>query len=177
VLGSSAIRAPGSDLTCVIPDRLIPWLYRFERGLAGKLRSTAAEIRLLVRLGGRERLPWPKWYTPFAQLLQRALLDGFFEWRRRIRIIPERCSLCGACVSTCDRRAWVNGGSRLRHDPERCELCTRCIHHCPRNAIVLSHRLRDNRRLDARLYARLEAEARVALQEGGRREKRRSPSR
>jgi ferredoxin len=170
VLGSAAVRAPGSDLTCVLPDWLCPWLYRFESGLGGKLRAIADEVRVLVRLGGRERLPRPKWYTPFAQVLQRGLLNGFFEWRNRIRVIPERCSLCGACVSGCHRGAWVNDGDRARHDPARCEFCTRCIHHCPRNAVVLSRRMRNNRRLDARLYARLKAEARAALQDSRCRE-------
>lgn len=163
VMGWAAIRAPGSDLACVLPHWLCPWLYRFEPGLTGKLLVIAAEIRASARLGGGERLPSPKWYTPFAQLLQWALLNGFFEWRRRIRVIPERCAECGVCVSGCARGGWVQEGNGLRHDPERCELCTRCIHHCPRSAIVLSHHLKDNKRLDARLYVQLKAEARTAL--------------
>jgi ferredoxin len=163
VTGSAGIRAPGSDLTCVVPDWLCPWLYRFGRGLPERLRSIAHEVQALARRGGRERLPRPKWYTPIAQALQRGFLDGFFEWRKRIRILSDRCSDCGACVSGCFRRAWVREGLQIRHDPERCELCTRCIHHCPRNAIVLSYYLKDNKRLDARRYARLKAMARTAL--------------
>jgi len=58
----------------------------------------------------------------------------------------------------------VKEDNEIRHDEERCELCTRCIHHCPRNAIVLRYRaLKDNRKLDARLYARLKQEARAEL--------------
>jgi ferredoxin len=165
VTGSAAIRAPGSDLTCVFPDWMCPWLYRFERGLPEKLASIAHELRTRARRGVRERLPRFKWYTPAAHALQRAFLDGFFEWRDRIRILPDRCSDCGACVSGCPRRALVRNGVGIRHRPERCELCTRCIHRCPENAIVLSSLLKDNRRLDARLYARLKAGARTALRE------------
>jgi len=106
-----------------------------------------------------------KWYTPAAQALQRGLFDGFFEWRRRMRILPDRCSDCGACISSCYRGAWERQGREIRHRPELCELCTRCIHHCPRNAIVLMPILRDNKRLDARHYSRLEAKAREALRE------------
>ena len=163
VIGTAAFRAPGSDLTCVFPAWLCPWLYRFEPGLSAKLRSVANEIGELARTDGRERLPPPKWYTPFAQVLQHGFLNGFFEWRKRIRVIPERCSACGSCVPGCDRGAWSQEGTVLRHDPARCELCTRCIHRCPRHAIVLSRRLRDNRRLDTRLYARLKAETLAAL--------------
>ncbi len=159
VSGSACIRAPGSDLTCVLPEWLCPWLFRFERGLAEKLRSITDEIQQLARSGGPERLPRLKWYTPFAQALQRGVLDGFFEWRTRIHVIADRCSDCGACISQCFRGAWERDGLLIRHDPRRCELCTRCIHHCPGKAIVLSDRLRDNRRLDARHYARLKAEA------------------
>lgn len=163
VTGSAAIRAPGADLTCVIPERLCSWLYRFQKDLPGRLRSIAEEVQALARDGGRERVPWPKWYTPFAQVLQRGLLDGFFEWRKRIRILPERCTDCGACLSVCFRGAWGREGTVLRHDPSRCELCTRCIHRCPRSAIVLSRWGKDNKRLDARLYARLKEAARAAL--------------
>jgi ferredoxin len=165
VVGSAAVRAPGTDLACVAPDWLIPWLYRFERGLSRKLRSIAADIRAAAGGEVRERIPHTKWYTPLAQVLQRGLLNGFFEWRGRIRIIPERCSACGACVSGCARGGWVKEGSSIRHRPERCELCTRCIHRCPQDAVVLLHQARDYRRLDARLYARLKAEARAALLE------------
>jgi len=167
VMGWAAIRAPGSDLACVLPHWLCPWLYRFEKGLSAKLLLIADEIRASARLGGSERMPRPKWYTPFAQVLQHGFLNGFFEWRRRIRVIPERCTECGTCVSACGRGAWMKEGIQFRHDPERCELCTRCIHHCPRRAVVLSYRLKDNRRLDARLYARLKAEARAAFAGGG----------
>lgn len=164
VAGTAAVRAPGTDVTVVLPDWLCPWLYRFEKGLGRKLLRIADYIRASAHPGGRERLPGPKWYTPLAQLLQRGLLDGFFEWRDRVRVIPERCTDCGTCVSACDRGAWTKAGDQVRHDSERCELCTRCIHRCPRRAIVLVEGVKDNKRLDARLYARLKAEARSALQ-------------
>ncbi len=163
VTGSAAIRAPGSDLTCLFPERLFPALYRFEKGLGSKLLAAAAEIRALALDGGRERNPRIKWYTPLAQVLQRGFLDGFFGWRKKMRILPERCTACGTCVSGCDRGAMVKDGPGIRHDWERCELCTRCIHRCPRKAVVLRPRVKDNRRLDARLYARLKAEARAGL--------------
>lgn len=163
VVGSAAIRAPGSDLTCVIPDWLCRWLYRFQPGLPRRLRAIAGEIRRLARDGGRERLPRVKWYTLVAQPLQRAFFDGFIEWRQRIRILPDRCSDCGACITRCARDGWVREGEQIVHHPDRCELCTACIHHCPRNAIVLSSVLRDNRRLNARHFRGLEARARKAL--------------
>ena len=163
VTGSAAIRAPGSDLTCVFPDWICPWLYRFERRFPRKLRSIAAEIGMRAARRAGERLPRTKWYTPFAQPLQRAFFDGFINWRDRIRILPDRCSDCGACISLCYRGAWARAGGAIRHEPARCELCTRCIHRCPNSAIVLAAPLKDNRRLDARRYARLEARARQAL--------------
>ncbi len=163
VTGSAAVRAPGADVTCLVPDRLCAWLYRFQRDLPGKVRSIAREVRALAWTGGRRRLPWIKWYTPFSRILQRGLLDGFYEWRKRIRILPERCSDCGVCLAVCSRGAWVRQGAALWHDPSRCELCTRCIHRCPRKAIVLIPLVKDNRRLDPRLYARLRDAARAKL--------------
>ena len=163
VTGSAAIRAPGSDLTCVFPDWLCTWLYRFEGGFPKMLRSVAREIAELAQHGGRERIPRLKWYTPVAQPLQRAFLDGFFQWRDRIRVLSDRCTDCGACVSRCKRGAWERHAGIMRHHPERCELCTACIHHCAQNAIILSYARRDNKRLNARHYAGLKSRARAAL--------------
>jgi ferredoxin len=169
VTGSRAVRAPGSDVTCLVPSRLTPWLYRFEKAWPRKLLSIAAEIDDLA--GGRPRgasIPAPKWYTPFAQLLQLTILNGFEGWRGKFRVLGDRCSLCGACVAGCDRRAWELSAGVLLHIPERCELCLRCAHHCPRKAIVLIEGLKDNRRLDRRLYASLKEETRRVLNGGKR---------
>ena len=163
VTGSAAVRAPGADVTCLLPDRLCAWLYRFQRDLPGKMRAIAREVRALARTDGGPRLPAIKWYTPFSRLLQAGLLDGFYEWRKRIRILPDRCTDCGVCLAVCSRGAWVRRGAALGHDPSRCELCTRCIHRCPRKAIVLIPLVKDNRRLDPRLYARLKDAARAKL--------------
>lgn len=163
VSGTAAIRAPGSDLTCVLPAWLCPWLYRFGRGVPGKLRSIAGQVGALATRGGPERIPRPKWYTWIAQPLQRWLFDDFIHWRTRMRILPDRCSDCDACVARCHRGAWVREDRGLVHQTARCELCTACIHHCPRDAIVLAPLLKDNPRLDARRYAELERGARADL--------------
>jgi ferredoxin/flavodoxin len=164
VAGSKVVHAPGSDVTCVLPGALVPWWYRFEKGLARKLLAIAEEIRAVRESRGiHESIPRPKWYTPFTQLLQVLVLNRFDGWRGGMRVLRDRCTLCGACVRACDRKAWEMGEEGLLHKSERCELCTRCIHRCPRNAIVLIGLLKDNRRLDARLYARLREEAREEL--------------
>jgi ferredoxin len=163
VVGSAALRAPGSDLTCVFPDWLCAYLYRFEPRLPAKLRSVAREVVNLASHGGRERIPPVTWYTPVAHALQRAFFDSFIESRNRIRILPERCTNCGACITRCYRGAWIRHEEGMTHRPERCELCTACIHHCPRQAIVLAPLLKDNRRLDARHYAGLKTRIRRTL--------------
>jgi MinD superfamily P-loop ATPase containing an inserted ferredoxin domain len=165
VVGSRALRSPGSDATCVLPDWACPWLYRFEPRLPVKLASIAAEIEALAREDSAESIPAPKWYTPFAQFAQLTLLNRFERCRGRIRVLDERCSRCGACVAMCDRDAWVMAENGPRHVSERCELCTRCIHRCPSKALVILGPLKDNRRLDARLYAALGDQASRALAE------------
>lgn len=168
VAGSMAIRAPGSDVTCLVPAWLCPWLYRFERGFPGKLVSVAGQIDALATSDcPPERIPAYKWYTPFTQLLQILFFDRLDLWRNKIRILPQRCTQCDACVADCDRKAWIREGDGLHHLPERCELCTRCIHRCPRKAIVLIEGLKDNPRLDRRLYRRLKDEAKEQLRDGG----------
>jgi ferredoxin/flavodoxin len=172
-VGSMAVRAPGSDISCVFPAPLIPWLYRFERGFARKLHGMVADIAELAAMElPRPALPAPKWYTPIAQLLQIAVLNRFDRIRFRLRVLPERCTGCGSCVALCDRKAWslvAPAESDARGtpivDPTRCELCTRCIQRCPSLAIVLVAALKDNRRLDQKLYSSLEEDARRAFGE------------
>jgi NAD-dependent dihydropyrimidine dehydrogenase PreA subunit len=164
VAGSKVVRAPGSDATCVFPNELVPWLYRFERGFPEKLRAIAQEI-LAIAEGPEARgsIPRLKWYTPFTQLLQILVLNRFDAWRGRMRVLQDRCTLCGACVMCCDRKAWEMGEKGPVNISGRCELCTRCIHRCPSKAIVLLKGLKDNRRLDSRLFAQLRADARERL--------------
>jgi ferredoxin/flavodoxin len=163
-VGSTVIHAPGSDVTLVFPGVLIPWWYRFEKGLGDKLRQAAREIVAAAEAPQlRDSIPRPKWYTPFTQLLQILILNRFDLWRHGLRVLPDRCATCGACVKDCHRGAWAIEGGRLLHSSERCELCARCLHSCPSNAIVLLKGLKDNRRLDSGLYGRLRDEARKSL--------------
>jgi len=164
VAGSKAVHAPGSDVTLVFPSALIPWWYRFERGISDKLCAIAREVAAVaIAADVREAIPRAKWYTPFTWLLQILFFDRFDIFRGRLRVLEDRCASCGACVELCGRGAWTMGASGPVHDPERCELCGRCLHRCPNRAIVLLKALRNNRRLDPRLYAALGDEAKAAL--------------
>jgi ferredoxin len=163
-VGSKIVHAPGSDVTLVLPGALIPWWYRFERGLPDRLRQAAREIGAAAEAPlVAESIPLPKWYTPFTQLFQLLVLNRFDLWRHGLRVLPERCVSCGACARDCGRGAWTMEGGRPVHSSERCELCGRCLHHCPKKAIVLLKGLKDNRRLDSSLYGGLKAEARKSL--------------
>jgi ferredoxin/flavodoxin len=162
--GSAVVHAPGSDVTLALPSGLVPWWYRFERGLPGKLRAAADEIAAAASAEGAiSRVPGPKWYTPFTQLVQVLFLNRFDAFRGRVRILEDRCTACGACADMCRRGAWSMAPKGPVHDKDRCELCGRCMHRCPGGAIVLLKALKDNRRLDAGLYSDLGREARTAL--------------
>lgn len=160
VLGSFALRCPGTDVTCVVPDRLCGWLYRFERAFPRKTAKIARRVAdLAAGTPGRGRIPAPKWYTPLAWILQVLALDGFIRFRNRVVVLEDRCTSCGICVRDCPRGAWRKTETGLEHSGELCDLCTRCVHRCPRNALVLVRRLKDNRRLDPALYGALGREA------------------
>lgn len=165
VTGSTVIRAPGSDVTAVLPARLVPWLYRFGRGFEGDLTRAAGAIAEAASASpAAEALPAPRWYSPFTQALQVVALDRFDSWKYRLKALDERCAGCGACASGCPAGALsMDGGKARITDAERCLLCCRCIHACPARAIVLRESLKDNRRIDAALLAGLEARARAGL--------------
>ncbi len=162
--GSFGVRAPGTDVTCVLPDWLCGWLYRFEDRFPEKLAEIARRISAKAGLpsnGGK--IPAPKWYTPLSWPLQVLILDGFIHWKYRMRALPERCNGCGLCIQACHRGSWRRAEGGLVHDGDSCDLCLRCLHHCPGKAIVLKEGLKDNRRLDQASYRRLMQETKERL--------------
>lgn len=162
-VGRRALRAPGSDVTAVVPAALTPWLFRFGRRFEAELRSAAREIAAAAAGRPRTAIPPPRWYTPFTQLLQFAALNHFDAVKYRLRVDASRCSGCGLCVARCPAGALFADGPGVRGEPARCLLCCRCIHACPERAIFLFDGLKDNRRIDPALLARLKAEARRGL--------------
>lgn len=174
-VGWKTLRAPGSDVTAVLPAGAVPWLYRFGRGFGSSLRTAAAEIAAGAAVDGAAaepvpgrrppagRIPPPRWYTLLTQLLQVAALNHFDLIKYRLRALDGRCTLCGLCVAECPAGALSLEAGRIRIEAERCMLCCRCIHGCPERAMVLLERLKDNRRIDAALLAALKAEAKDSL--------------
>lgn len=181
VAGTYELRAPGTDVTCVLPDWACGWLYRFERRFPEKIADIAQHIAALAAALPAESMPVedgvaedapaatgipsPKWYTPLAWPLQVLFLDGFIRWKDRMKVLEERCSGCDLCVRECHGGAWRRSGTGLEHRGETCDLCLRCVHHCPRLAIVLKKGLKDNRRLDRGLYRALSREAEKACED------------
>lgn len=191
VAGAYELRAPGSDVTCVVPDWACAWLYRFEPRFPGKIAEIAQRIAAYAAAfpakspsvgdgaagdaparssaadlpPAANGIPSPKWYTPLAWPLQVLFLDGFIRWKDRMKVLEERCSGCDLCVRECHRGAWRRTGTGLEHRGETCDLCLRCVHHCPGRAIVLKKGLKDNRRLDRALYRALSWEAEKACED------------
>lgn len=166
--GAYELRSPGTDVTCVIPDRLCGWLYRFERHFPDKIAKIAQSILSQTEWANSgERIPGLKWYTPFAWPLQVLFLDGFIRWKDRTKVLDERCSGCDLCVRDCHRSAWHRTDKGLEHRGAPCDLCLRCVHHCPGRAIVLKPRLKDNKRLNKSLYQALAQEALEAFESRG----------
>ena len=186
VAGAYELRAPGTDVTCVVPDWACGWLYRFEGRFPEKVAGIAQRVAALAEAlpaasqpvgngavgdgpadspRAEAGIPSPKWYTPLAWPLQVLFLDGFIRWKDRMKVLEERCSGCDLCVRECHRGAWRRIGTGLEHRGETCDLCLRCVHHCPRRAIVLKKGLKDNRRLDGALYRALSREAGKACED------------
>jgi ferredoxin len=166
VSGWKALRAPGSDITAVLDDWLVPWLYRFGRSFEERLSTAADEILAAAEDSGLylARWPLPRWYTPLTQLLQILVLNHFDLVKYRLKSLDERCTHCGFCASACPTNAITLTDDKIRIEARQCILCCRCIHGCPRQALVLSDRLKDNRRIDAVLLSGLKAQAWAAME-------------
>jgi ferredoxin len=49
--------------------------------------------------------------------------------------IDDRCTACGACLTTCPTRALLPGVGKPLLVAERCTRCLACVEVCPRAAI------------------------------------------
>ena len=76
-------------------------------------------------------------YRPFCQFVcPFGLLSWFFERVSifRVKIDPDRCTRCGACVSACPLDA-AKGRLAGKAFPADCFSCARCLRVCPVDAI------------------------------------------
>ena len=63
------------------------------------------------------------------KLIHSVLGGGIPEWH------PERCELCGNCVSSCDHGAVRIEEGRVIIDEDKCVRCYRCVWTCPTRAL------------------------------------------
>jgi len=56
-----------------------------------------------------------------------------------IRIISERCDLCGCCVGVCPEDALELSMYQLSIIPERCTNCSKCVWCCPLEALIFNN--------------------------------------
>jgi ferredoxin len=53
-----------------------------------------------------------------------------------VRIVPDRCDFCGACVAVCPVDCIELAEYRLTIDHKVCTLCMNCIQVCPVEALA-----------------------------------------
>ncbi|MDW7659546.1 MAG: glycyl-radical enzyme activating protein [Bacillota bacterium] len=58
--------------------------------------------------------------------------------KRQLHVYPEKCILCGACVTVCPSQArWIRDG-QLFYDRTRCTACGHCADVCYAGSLVMS---------------------------------------
>ncbi len=93
----------------------------------GPRQRVSLEAR--ARLGrGREHI---KWSPAVVSVL---------SYIPKIKVLAERCTLCGLCAENCPSKALVIESGRLRVDEDRCTLCRQCVKVCEPEAIELDWR-------------------------------------
>ena len=55
-----------------------------------------------------------------------------------IRINPDKCYLCGTCVSVCPVDAIEMFEKYLKIDAEKCTACEKCVKICPVRALSMN---------------------------------------
>ncbi len=55
----------------------------------------------------------------------------------QLKIVRDRCGICGACVPVCPSGALVLHDSFLELVADRCSACEKCVAVCPTHALAL----------------------------------------
>ena len=66
--------------------------------------------------------------------------SGGCAFQNGVRLCPDGCTACGACVSACRKQAVIPGdstGKAARIDREKCVGCGLCVRACPQGIITL----------------------------------------
>lgn len=167
-LGHAVFRGPAADSVLMLPG-WIGFMFRYERGIAGRIDRTARRIGgLAARPDAPARMPPWRWYAPLDHVPNRLIARRHFrrDLAPRLRVLPERWD--GTAID-CPRGCWAAGSGGLPVcDPTDCDFCLRCVHRSQGGAVIWDDAMKDRPRLDPDFYAARDMEIRAELARLGR---------
>jgi ferredoxin/flavodoxin len=161
-VGHEDIRAPGVDVVLMLP---LNFFKGYQPSAFRKLARAALQAeKIMTQDKIRKRTPFLKWYSPFAFVLQRMVLDNFRHNARKM-FIDDDCTNCGLCIGLCVLRCWSNGKQKPVRHPERCIVCLNCVHKCPARAILYNKAMKMKPRFSGIDYEQWEEMFRTCFRE------------
>lgn len=152
VADHAGIRGPASDGALLFPENL-KFMYAYEKNIKEKIAHMCNSIKSLADNDSfQANVPDYKWYAPLNRLLLYFGEKQYESLKKEINILEDRCVNCNLCVNNCQRHALKEDDGKPSFDNQSCEFCLKCIHNCPKNAIIISEKSKDKKRLNKAFY-------------------------
>ena len=86
-----------------------------------------------------------------AQILMHSI-GSKLKFTYKLKLIAERCSLCGVCTTKCPMGALYLTNQGLRHQIHNCITCNECVNACSKAALIYGPSLDDNELIERQYH-------------------------
>ncbi len=150
VTGYEKVLSPGSDASLMFKGK---WARSFKKKTPAKITNMVQTINNAMKGGITSSAPRFKYgWNILEKLLMGIVKKEEKKMMGSLRILTDKCTNCGLCITTCKRGCYTKGENYPLLDISNCEFCLGCVHHCPYNAITFLKDEIDKPRLNGQFF-------------------------
>ncbi len=128
---TASYRCPASDGALIAPKMKV-W-FKFEKKLKKKMGK---DVSIILKEFSKDSILSTVPRFKFYSILNYPNKFAGLKFKRKIKLIPNRCTKCNKCIKNCPHNCFsLDECNYPVHQVSNCENCYRCIHNCPQKAL------------------------------------------